>query len=102
MGIIFSPDFVVSSSVEAGYEDVTADNPVIGYDNVVSASTITATYEDVSYPITNIANPATHLVWKPTSLATQYITVPIPADHTVQFMGIARHNFGTLQTSLKV
>lgn len=79
-----------------------ADLPLIGWDNQVTVSNIAATYEDTDYPALNLANPSTVQLWKSTSTATQYLTVTLGAAQEIGFVGIARHNFGTVGATLTV
>jgi hypothetical protein len=55
-------------SVIVGQNSPVDDNPpgvpLIGYHNVVTASNITSTTAQTGFPITNVANPATHLIWQ--------------------------------------
>lgn len=70
--------------------------PVIGYNTVVTALSITATTEEAGNPASNMANPATHLKWRggvnTSGVETLTITLPVT---TVDYVGIARHNLGT-------
>lgn len=100
-GVVVSSGFVVN----AGTDNLDGNSPIIGYDNRVTATNITATTEDPDYPVTNLANPSTALRWKsgagsPTS--EEYITVfPDTADD-LDYLAIARHNFGSTQAAVSV
>ena len=37
--------------------------PLIGWHNLVTISNVSSTTADTDFPITNVANPATHLKW---------------------------------------
>lgn len=100
---------IASGLVLGGGGDFNADSPIIGYENLVTAANITATTENADYPVTNLANPATHLMWvsgagSPTS--DEYITVNLTnAENTaedVDYLAIARHNFGSNFTPVSV
>jgi hypothetical protein len=65
----------------------------------VTTSNVTADSEDSSYPVTNLANPATNQEWRgspssPTPIEV-VIDVLLGSASLVDGVGIARHNFGT-------
>lgn len=84
--------------------------PVIGYDNLVDINNITATTEDADFPLTNLANPATHLKWKeevisPASSSDIYLTITIPQtspETLIDYIAIAGHNFGTIGSTVSI
>lgn len=82
--------------------DINANNPLIGYQNLITTSNIAADSSDSSYPVTNLANPSTHLRWESNSAADQYITWTGTGLRAVDYIGIARHNFGTEQYTISV
>jgi hypothetical protein len=87
--VIISENLVIA---EGGTLD--GNSPLIGYANQVTTSSVAATTANASYPVSNLANPATHLQWKGTATsATEYIT--ITPSGAVDYLAIARHNFGT-------
>jgi hypothetical protein len=78
--------------------DYTANNPLIGYENLTTFSNVTATSEDANYPATNLANPATNLIWKAedvSPIGDIYLTVVIDRVDPVDYVAIAKHNLGT-------
>jgi hypothetical protein len=88
-----------------------SDNPVgvplIGYNNIItSGSRVSALSPAVDgFPISNVANPATHLIWQGGVLTSGidevYLNVsgsPVPID----YIGIAGHNFGSGAIGLDV
>lgn len=78
----------------------TKNNPIIGYHNVVEASGLTSTTALDGYPVSNLANSSTALVWKGDSGSTEYITVVTTGE--VDYMAIARHNMFTAGCTLSV
>lgn len=75
-----------------------ADNPLVGWDNAVTASNVTATSTESGYSVTNLGNPATNLAWRAqeTSPPTeQYLTVSLGELRDVDYVGVAGHNFGS-------
>jgi hypothetical protein len=76
--------------------------PVFLWDNLVTASGITADYADASYPATNLANPQTTSVWKSGNTAAQNIVFTVDPSNPVNAVGIARHNFGSGAVGVKI
>jgi hypothetical protein len=75
-----------------------ADEPLIGYDNIVTTTNIAATSSATDYPVTRLANPETHLEWRssPDSpVSPQYITVTTAGVANVEYIGVVGHNWGT-------
>ena len=100
-GVVVSPGLVVN----AGVDNLNADSPIVGYQNLVTASNVTATTEDADFPISNVASSSTYLRWKsgagsPTS--EEYITVLPDTADDLDYLAIARHNFGTSQAVVSV
>jgi hypothetical protein len=70
--------------------------PVIGYQNYVTLNNISTNSEDTDFPITNLANPATHLKWKSTIVTgDEFIYVNGLQANTVNYVAIAGHNIGS-------
>lgn len=94
MTVVISDDLALSSS-----GDVTANNPIIGYANVVTTANIDATTEEANFPATNMANPNTNLKWQGVlgspALDDEYITVIVNSEDNIDYVAVARHNFGT-------
>lgn len=104
---------VISSSVVlaqgyAGGGVINANNPVIGWRNLVTAGNISATSEAAGYPASNLANPSTALRWRaddggsPPSGSEQYVTVLLDTPDNVDYLAVARHNFATAQIPVSV
>lgn len=104
MSVVISSSYVLSNSISGG-GTITADNPLIGYDNIVNTGSISTTTEDPDFPATNLANPATHLRWlglggSPTS--DEYVTVTNAVVQDIDYIAIARHNLFTAQIAISV
>lgn len=93
---------VVAPSVLMNERDFNVNSPIILYDNLVSASNVTADSADSNYPTTNLGNPATFLEWRSASTAEQLLTITNAEDRLCDTIGIARHNFGTAQIAVSV
>lgn len=74
----------------------------IGYDNAVTISNVSADSEQTNYPATNLANPATNLLWKSDSISAQYVTVDVDATQNCDYIGIVGHNFGTASCDVEI
>lgn len=82
-----------------------ANTPLIGYENRVTTSNISTTSENASYPATNLANPSTYLKWQGelvSPIIDEYLTVDLPGTDDCDYVGIAKHNFGTLGLTMSV
>jgi hypothetical protein len=100
-GVVIGSGLVVS----AGVDGLNTNSPIIGYQNLVTASNITATTEDTSYPATNLANPATHLIWRSgagSPSSDEHLTVTLDTPEDVDYLAIARHNLGSSQATVSV
>lgn len=92
---------VISQNIVLSEEDdaLPDGTPLILYENLVTTGNITATSEDDSYPVTNLANPSTNQEWRgednsPTPTTIE-IDVTVDSSTLIDGFGIARHNFGT-------
>jgi hypothetical protein len=90
MVMIFSDSYVLSAQ-----PDFNRTNPVLGWDNQITAAGTVADFEELNFPATEMANPSTNLFWRSTSLDEQYITFDLDDERTNNYIGIARHNFGS-------
>lgn len=73
------------------------NNPVVGYQSFVKIDDITATYEEPGYLASNLWSPDTYSTWKSgdTFSPTQEIFIDNPDNQEFDYVGIAKHNFGT-------
>lgn len=94
---------VVSQSlVLAETQESSPNHPVIGYHNLAAFGNVTADTEGAAYPAVNLTNPATYLKWKAGDTTEQYLTVQPDFVDDVDYIGIARHNFGTIQAPITI
>jgi len=96
MSIYVASGYALTLAAEAN-----ADFPIILWNNLVTASNVTASQEAAGYPDSNLANPSTVEVWKSGSTADQTITVTFAATE-IDAIGIARHNLGSGQVAITV
>ncbi len=96
---------VVLSDVLAITGPVNADNPVIGSHNLVDVTNIETTTEVTGFPATNMANPSTNLKWVGEAASPaedEYITLALDTVDEVDYVAVARHNWGTEQITVSV
>lgn len=91
MSLVISSALVVAQAAD----DLSLNHPVLGWHNVVTSSTITASDEDANFPASNLANPATHLEWRSDVSTEQYLTVTTNYVDDIDYVGIAGHNFSS-------
>lgn len=104
MAIVISGSLVLSDSVSGG-GIVNADNPLIGYRNLVTGSNVTATSEDPDHPASNVANPSTALRWQGlggSPVEDEYLTFALDSVDLVDYLAVARHNFYSAQIAVSV
>jgi len=96
MSILLAPSLVVAPS-----SVLPARHPVIGWHNLVLFGNLAADSEADTYPVTNLANPATTNRWLSGSTAEQLVTVS-GLEGEVDYVAIARHNFGSAGVTVSV
>jgi hypothetical protein len=97
---------VISSALSLSLlEEPNANNPIIGYHNLVTPTNVTATSEDMEYPAVNVANPSTNLRW----LGVQdsppddiYLRFDINTNEQIDYVGIARHNLSSASIPVSI
>lgn len=94
--------YVLSHSFVLPDEVPPLSHPVIGWDNIVAIDNIVADGEDPDHPATNLANSATHLLWKSDDDAEQYLTITTGTADALDYVGIANHNFGSAGIAVSV
>lgn len=71
------------------------DEPIIGSNNIVTSTTLSATSSQTAYPVVNLTNPNTSVLWKSNVLTAQYLTILCDGAGIVDYIAVARHNFGS-------
>lgn len=99
MSIHISDEVVISLPFDAG---VTANNPRIGWHNLVNQDNVFAVQEAAGFPASNLGLPATFLYWKGTSAVAQAIGVTLEFAQPCNYIAIARHNLGSIGAMLEV
>lgn len=104
MSVIISSSLAIADS-ESGGGILDADNPLIGYQTRATTANISSTTAATGFPVTNLVNPSTNLRWKGVSgspQADEYITLNLATAELVDYLAIARHNFGTAGITVSV
>jgi hypothetical protein len=73
----------------------------IGIDNIARSGTVDASSEAAGFPAISAANPLTYEFWKPTAFPAWW-RVDAGAPVTVDYVGIAAHNLGTIGSTVEV
>ncbi|WP_315804031.1 hypothetical protein [Bradyrhizobium sp. SZCCHNS3002] len=84
----------------AGVE--TPDLPLVGWRNVVTPTTISATSQDPLYPASNLANPASHLDWRSLVMTEQYLTIVTNEVDPIDYIAVAGHNLASASVPVSV
>lgn len=71
------------------------NNPRLGWRNLVTAGNVSADEEADDFPALNLGNPATYLKWRGRTATAQAVTVDLTTPQEIDYVGIARHNFGS-------
>lgn len=84
-----------------------ADQPIIGWHNLVTASNVVATSASASHPASNLGNPATHLYWLADDDVSppdndQCLTIMPDFAAEIDYVAIAGHNLGSAQVLVSV
>ena len=101
MSVVISGNVVLTDISGGGV--INADNPLIGYRNLVTSSNVAATTQIAGFPASNLANPSTNLRWQgQASGSDQFITLALNTIEDVDYIGIARHNLGSAQIPVSI
>src|SRR5690606_30139707 len=71
------------------------DNPRLGWRNLVTPGNVSASSEATGFPALNLGNETTFQIWRAAAAETVGITADLGGVVTVDYVGIARHNFGS-------
>ncbi|QUS40571.1 discoidin domain-containing protein [Tardiphaga alba] len=92
--LVVSRNFVITPPTPDPWP-VTADHPLVGWRNIVTTTNVAADTAAAGYPVSNLANPATAQGWRAANDSEQYITVTLGTTEPIDYVGVARHNFGS-------
>ena len=74
--------------------------PVFGWKSVITA--VDAEQEDADYPASNLLNDLTNAKWMSDSTSAQSLTFDLVTEEPVDYIAIARHNFGSGKIEISV
>lgn len=97
MAVVISQNVVMSELLHGG-----SGRPIIGWHNLATRGSLTATSENQYYPVSNLSNPSTASQWRSDTTADQYVTVAITSPIQIDYVGIARHNFYTAGSTVSL
>lgn len=101
MSVVISPNYVLPTAASADVAD--GRNPIIGYQTIATVAHLASTTQDASFPVSNLANPSTNLKWKgTTALLEEFLTISNPDGADLDYIGVARHNWGSAQIPVSV
>jgi hypothetical protein len=91
--IIFSPNLVLSPP-DPTVLDLNA--PIIGWRSLVTASNVAASEDSAAgFPASNLGNVSTASLWRSANTDLQYVTITLNPAAEIDYIAIARHNFGS-------
>lgn len=77
-------------------------NPIIGYQSILTTENVSADSDPDATPVVNLVNEQTHQYWESESLSTQYIYFENTGLDPIDYIAIARHNFGSGQITYQL
>jgi hypothetical protein len=99
MSVVISSGLVLAPDPSG----IDGNNPLIGWRNLVTPAAVAGTSQAAGFPASNLANPSTNLRWQAASgTPDQYVTVTVNSVEAVDYVGIARHNFGSGQIPVSI
>jgi hypothetical protein len=98
--MIYFSDGLLASVIDPAASDLNA--PLFGYRSLVTPASVTSDTAAAGYPVTNVANVSTASFWRADDTTEQYINVGISPAETVDYVGIARHNFSTAGVAVSI
>ncbi len=96
---VITGNLVLSEPVADG---ANANNPLVGYHNLLVAGSVVADTEATEYPASNLANPSTALRWQANDQTEQYLTVSVTSLNNIDYVAIAKHNFSSAQIAVSI
>lgn len=104
MSVVITTSYVIAES-QSGGGTINADNPVIGWRNLVDADGLSSTTAAEGFPVSNLGNVATHLRWRGevgSPEQDEYIDLGVTTVDDIDYVGIAAHNFGSAQIPVSI
>lgn len=102
MGIVISDSLVLDPVELQDLVDGLPDYPLIGYNNLVTSTNVSADAFADGYPASNLAAPQTYSEWREGTSADGRIYVELDGITPIDYVGIAKHNFGSAQLTVEI
>ena len=102
MIVIGTDHSLIDTGLSAGGVPLNANNPLIGWRNILTPFNVETDLAEVLFPAANLANPSTHLYWVSTATVFQSIQVNNDDFETVDYVAIAGHNFGSSGCTVQI
>lgn len=104
MPVVIGSGVVLSGSVTT--DQPNGNNPLVGYHNLATSGVTSASSADPDHPVINVTNPATHQYWRGDGFASprdhEFLTVIVDSVEQIDYLAVARHNFGSTQMPVSV
>lgn len=91
--IVISRNFALNVLDDVEANDLDLNNPIIGYSNIITTDNFQSDEAEEFYPLANLLNPSTNIVWKAETTDEQYITITTNSADLQDYVGLANHNF---------
>lgn len=99
MAVYITQGLYLSGNLDDGYRN--ANNPLIGYENLLETGSVSADSAADDNPASNVKNISTGEYWLSTdSVNVQYLTMQIPAGK-VNYFALAGHNLAGAELKLQ-
>lgn len=82
--------------------EIDLNAPIFGWHSVVTPSNVAATGEDDDHPVSNLGNVSTAAFWRADDADDHTVTVTTGTTDDIDYVGIARHNFGSQAIAVKI
>jgi hypothetical protein len=92
----------ISNNLYLSSQQAELGNPILGYQSIITIETVSADSDPDATPVVNLANEQTHQYWESDSTDEQYLYFENTDLDPVDYIGIARHNFGTGQVAYQL
>jgi hypothetical protein len=99
MPVYITQDLYLSGALDDGY--INANNPRIGYEDLLASGAVASTYAEADYPASNLQNVSSAEYWQSTdNFNVQYLTMQVTPS-PVNYFAIAGHNLRGAELKLQ-
>lgn len=94
---------IISKSLSLSSQAILdANSPAVGWKNLVTRESLYSQSNHPEHPVVNLANPATNLRWESLIATEQVVGTEVLELGPIDYVGIARHNFGSINAVLQI